>query len=404
MHASEPSNEVPDAEALIVYEPTPPAPVPNETTVVPAVTPVPVSTMPTTIAPDATADTERVVPVTDPVKLGIVAPASALEPTICDTLTVHTHGNVLADEQAPATITVFDATPVPESVAPTPKKPVVRTESVSVVPTIEPVAEDAAKAGAVPSPAGQKKPGGHAVCVKPPAKLVQKKPALHALAVSDALPAARQKPVLWHGVHADAPPLLKVPTGHAVGCETPAAQNDPAGQDVPTVIPGVGQKVPAAQGFAVAVALPVAVQKPAAHAAAVELVEPAGQKKPTLQFDGQADADDTWPETVPHVPAAQGEHDDAPPTAEKEPAGQLAHAVPLRKLPALHTAVPESVTPPAPSVHDVPVAVLPSAKQSNAAPLIAAGEGGVKEYVASVDDVSVTVVAAAVHPYCGVAT
>jgi hypothetical protein len=32
------------------------------------------------------------------------------------------------------------------------------------------------------------------------------------------------------------------------------------------------QKVPAAQGFAVAVALPVAVQKPAAHAAVHEAV------------------------------------------------------------------------------------------------------------------------------------
>ena len=84
--------------------------------------------------------------------------------------------------------------------------------------------------------------------------------------------------MLWHDAHADAPPLLKVPTGHAVGCETPAAQNEPAGHDVPTVIPGVGQKVPAAHGFAVADALPVAVQKPAAHAEAVALVEPAGQK------------------------------------------------------------------------------------------------------------------------------
>ena len=106
---------------------------------------------------------------------------------------------------------------------------------------------------------------------------------------------------------------------------------------------------------------------------------------------------------MPQVPAVHDEHDDAPPAAEKEPAGQLAHAVPLRKLPALHTALPESVTPPAPSVHDVPAAVLPSAKQISAAPLIAVGEGGVKEYVASVDDVSVTVVAAAVQPYCGAA-
>ncbi len=107
---------------------------------------------------------------------------------------------------------------------------------------------------------------------------------------------------------------------------------------------------------------------------------------------------------VPHEPAAHGEHAGAPAVAENEPAGQATHAVPLRALPALHTAVPESVTPPAPSVHDVLAAVFPSAKQSSAAPLTAAGEGGVKEKVASVELVRVTVVVAAAHPYIGVAT
>ena len=86
-----------------------------------------------------------------------------------------------------------------------------------------------------------------------------------------------------------------------------------------------------------------------------------------------------WPAVVPHEPAAQGEHAGAPAVAENEPAGHAAHAVPLRALPALHTALPESVIPPAPSVHDVLAAVLPSAKQSSAAPLTAAGDGGVKE-------------------------
>jgi hypothetical protein len=83
--------------------------------------------------------------------------------------------------------------------------------------------------------------------------------------------------------------------------------------------------------------------------------------------------------TVPHEPAAQGVHVDAPAAAEKEPAGHCAHAEPLRALPALQTALPESVAPPAPSDHVMPGALLPSAKQSSAAPLISAGAGGVKE-------------------------
>jgi len=61
------------------------------------------------------------------------------------------------------------------------------------------------------------------------------------LAVRDVLPAARQKPVLSHGVHAAAPPVLKVPAAHAVGAETPAAQRDPAGHGRPADSPAVGQ-------------------------------------------------------------------------------------------------------------------------------------------------------------------
>ena len=54
-------------DALTVYVPTPPVPVPSAVTVVPAVTPVPVIPVPTTIVPDVTAVTVITVVVIDAV-------------------------------------------------------------------------------------------------------------------------------------------------------------------------------------------------------------------------------------------------------------------------------------------------------------------------------------------------
>lgn len=103
----------------------------------------------------------------------VVPTRAAGAATVDDLLRTHKHGNVLVVEHAPETTTVPAATPAPLTVVPTAKAPDVTAESVSVVAEIPPVAAAEAKVGAAPSPAGQKKPGGHAVCVVPPAKVVQ---------------------------------------------------------------------------------------------------------------------------------------------------------------------------------------------------------------------------------------
>jgi hypothetical protein len=55
-------------DALTVYVPAPPVPVPKAVMIVPAVTPVPVICCPTTIVPDPTAVTVIVVPLIEAVK------------------------------------------------------------------------------------------------------------------------------------------------------------------------------------------------------------------------------------------------------------------------------------------------------------------------------------------------
>ena len=54
-------------EALTVYVPVPPVPVPNAVIVVPAAIPLPVTTWPTERVPVDTAETVSVVPLRDPV-------------------------------------------------------------------------------------------------------------------------------------------------------------------------------------------------------------------------------------------------------------------------------------------------------------------------------------------------
>ena len=114
----------------------------------------------------------------------------------------------------------------------------------------------------------------------------QKKPAAHGFDVTVALPSARQNPAA-QGVQDAAlvklvPPADHVPAPHCVegaAEPVPVGQNAPAGHAVPDDA-NCAQYVPAVHGLAVAALLPVAVQKPGAHAelAGVAVEEPAGQK------------------------------------------------------------------------------------------------------------------------------
>ena len=117
-----------------------------------------------------------------------------------------------------------------------------------------------------PAPASQKDPTGHCTWFLTAEKAGQKKPASHLFVRSAALPAARHEPSV-HGEHAAAvAELAKVPTGHGVAAREPGGQKWPAPQSAPVVAPAAAQTLPAAHAFDVAVELPVAVQKPAAHA------------------------------------------------------------------------------------------------------------------------------------------
>jgi hypothetical protein len=79
---------------LTKYVPTPPAPVPSAVIVVgPAVSVVPLITMPTASVPEVAAETVRTLPVMPPVtptKVADVVPTNAVEAgTVCDGLTVY---------------------------------------------------------------------------------------------------------------------------------------------------------------------------------------------------------------------------------------------------------------------------------------------------------------------------
>ncbi len=95
------------------------------------------------------------------------------------------------------------------------------------------------------------------------------------------VPDAERHEPAGHAVHTSAPLVLKNPAAHDVAEPEPAAQKEPDGHvepvgvDAPTV-----QKVPALHGFAVALMLPVAVQKPAAHAP----VQPLEERPATLPY------------------------------------------------------------------------------------------------------------------------
>ena len=71
---------------------------------------------------------------------------------------------------------------------------------------------------------------------------------------------------------------------------------------------------------------------------------------------------------VPYRPAAQSVHVVAPESAAYDPEAQAVQVEPLRKLPALHVAVPEKPTPWGPRIQLVLATELPSAMQRRACP------------------------------------
>jgi len=96
-------------------------------------------------------------------------------------------------------------------------------------------------------------------------------------------PVARQKPAA-HWEHDAAPLVLKRPTGQGVVAFAPAGQKEPPTHGEPEVSPTLAQKLPAAQLFATALALPAAVQKPAVqlplHA---DALAPPAENRPAAQ-------------------------------------------------------------------------------------------------------------------------
>jgi hypothetical protein len=141
-------------------------------------------------------------------------------------------------------------------------------------------------------------------------------------------------------------------------------------QSTPDETPAVAHSLPAGHGFAVAVALPVPTQKPAAHAdpAGADVVEPAGHQKPAAHGPPLVEHASAWltcDVDEPNDPAGHSVHVDAP-AADQEPAGHDWHVEPLRKDPAWQDAVPAKVAPPGRRVHDDEAADeddAPSAKQ-----------------------------------------
>ena len=193
-------------------------------------------------------------------------------------------------------------------------------------PVVEPYLPAAHCVGAL-TPATQKLPAGHTICVVIAVKTGQKKPAAHRAAdaaPSAVLPTARHEPSV-HAVPADWPAGLDVPTGHfklsVRGPPVPGGHKYPAVHVVPEgdVAP-LAQKVPAAQGFAVASALPVAVQKPAAQSPEHALVASPG--------------------AAPNLPAGHGfVVPDCAPSRQKKPTGHGA-VQPLVVSPAVAPNVP----------------------------------------------------------------
>jgi hypothetical protein len=84
----------------------------------------------------------------------------------------------------------------------------------------------------------------------------------------------------------------------------------------------------------------------------------------------------------------QSVHVVAPVEVAKDPAAQGVHVEPLKKLPALHVAVPEKLTPRLPRIQLVLATVLPSAMQRSTCPSYAV-EGVAKEYTVEATEDSV---------------
>lgn len=159
-------------EVTAVAVPVPPGvPISCAVMVLPGGTLVPEIAIPGTITPDVNDDTVSVVELAGmaPRKTGAVTAAMdvpAVTATVGAALTTHVHGTV-ALEHVPPTMEVTvvpKGTFVPDSVMPTRSVPDATAETLSVVELIgmAPVKAAVGSAGLTPSPAGQKKPAGHA--------------------------------------------------------------------------------------------------------------------------------------------------------------------------------------------------------------------------------------------------
>ncbi len=139
-------------------------------------------------------------------------------------------------------------------------------------------------------PATHQWPAGHGACVVPTIAAAQKKPAEQGVALLEVLPSARQKPA-EHAAQAEAPGPEKVPAPHNEGATDAAGQAEPAGQL--TDDEAVAQKKEAGHGFPVADALPTAVQKPAVqgtHDDAAVNAAPPDENVPAAQGFAVAEA------------------------------------------------------------------------------------------------------------------
>jgi len=168
-HVSAPARVAPAVtvcEGETVYVPTPPVPELKAVMTVPATTPGPESTMPTSSAPEVTEVTVSVVPEMPPNTIGAVAAAMVVPAaTVCDALTVTAQGKALSTEQEPPVTVVPAAVPAPESVMPTASVPDEMPVTESAVPAMPPVKDALGNDGSAPRPTGQKKPAGHAFVV-----------------------------------------------------------------------------------------------------------------------------------------------------------------------------------------------------------------------------------------------
>jgi hypothetical protein len=150
-------------ETETVYVPVPPVPDPRAVMVVPAITLVPESVMPTSSVPDATAVTVSVVAAIEPVTTGAVTAVMVVPGAtagLWTALTVHVHGTFAPVHEPPTmeTILVPAITFVPERVIPTSSVPDATAVTVSVVELtrMPPVTVAVGKVGATPRLAGQK--------------------------------------------------------------------------------------------------------------------------------------------------------------------------------------------------------------------------------------------------------